>query len=58
MKLPNKDIIATIENTLKDLEKEDADKIRAKISLALQNVKTQKNKLSKYERKIFASITI
>ena len=37
--LPNKDIIATIKDTVKDLEKEEADTIRAKISLTLQNLK-------------------
>ena len=28
--LPNKDIIATVEDAVKDLEKEEADRIRAK----------------------------
>ena len=37
--LPNKDIMATIENVVKDLEKEETDTIRAKISLAIQNYK-------------------
>ena len=31
--LPNKDIIATVEDAVKDLEKEEADTIRAKVSL-------------------------
>ena len=37
--LANKDIIATIEDAVKDLEKEQADTIRAKVSLTLQNSK-------------------
>ena len=35
----NKDIIATIENAVKDLEKEDADTIRSQISLMVQSLK-------------------
>ena len=49
--LPNEDIIATIEDAVKDLEKEDADTIRAKISLTLQNSKPHKDTLYKNERK-------
>ena len=37
--LPNKDIIATVEDAVKDLEKEKVDKIRAKVSLTPQNSK-------------------
>ena len=37
--LPNKDIIATVEDAVKDLEKEEADTIRVKVSLTLQNSK-------------------
>ena len=37
--LPNKDIIATIEDAVKDLEKEEPDTIRTKIYLTLQNSK-------------------
>ena len=37
--LLNKDIIATIEDAVKDLEKEEANTIRAKISLIFQNSK-------------------
>ena len=44
---PNKDIIATIEDAVKDLEKEEADTIRAKVSLTLQNSKPPKDNLSK-----------
>ena len=49
--LPNKDIIATIEDAVKDLEKEEADTICAKVSLTLQNSKSPKDNLSKDERK-------
>ena len=45
--LPSKDIIATIEDAVKDLEKEEADTICAKINLALQNSKAPKDNLSK-----------
>ena len=48
--LPNKDIIATIEVAVKDLENEETDTIAAKISLTLQNSKPRDN-LSKDERK-------
>ena len=36
--LPNKDIIATIKDAVKDLEKEEADRIRAKVSLSMINL--------------------
>ena len=49
--LPKKDIIATVEDAVKDLEKEEADTIRAKVSLTLQNSKPPKDNLSKDERK-------
>ena len=49
--LPNKDIIATIEDAVEDLEKEEADTIRAKVSLTLQNYKPPKDNLSKDEHK-------
>ena len=49
--LPNKGIIATVEDAVKDLEKEEADTIRAKVSLTLQNSKSPKDNLSKDERK-------
>ena len=49
--LPNKDIISTIEDAVKDVEKEEADTIRAKISLTLQNFKPPKDNLSKDEHK-------
>ena len=49
--LPNKDIIATIEDAVKDLEKEETDKIRAKVSLILQNSKPPKDNLSNDKRK-------
>ena len=46
----SKDIIATIENAVKDLEKEEADTIRANVSLTLQNSKPPKDNLSKGKR--------
>ena len=46
LKLPNKDIIANIENAVKDLEKEGADMICAKVSLTIQNSKLPKDTLS------------
>ena len=49
--LPNEDIIATVEDAAKDLEKEETDTIRAKVSLTLQNSKPPKDNLSKDERK-------
>ena len=49
--LLNKDIIATIEDAVKDLEKEETDTIHAKVSLTLQNSKPPKDNLSKYEHK-------
>ena len=45
--LPNKDIIAAIEDAVKDLEKEDADTIFVKISLTRQNSKPPQDILSK-----------
>ena len=49
--LPNKDIIATVKDAVKDLEKEEADTICAKVSLTLQNSKPSKDNLSNDERK-------
>ena len=49
--LPNKDIIAAIEDAVKDLEKEEAGTIRAKVSLRLQNSNPPKDNLSKDEHK-------
>ena len=48
--LPNKDIIPTIENAVKDLEKVEAGTIRAKVGLTLQNSKPPKDNLSKDQR--------
>ena len=48
---PNKDTIATIENPVKNLEKDEVDTIHAKISLTHQNSKPPKDNLSKDERK-------
>ena len=47
--LPNKNITATVEDALKELEKEEADTIQTKISLSLQNFKLPKNNLSEDE---------
>ena len=49
--LPNKDIIATIEDAVKNIEKEEDDSIRAQVNLTLQNSKPPKDNLSKDERK-------
>ena len=49
--LPNKDILATKEDAVQDLEKEKADRIREKVRLTLQNSKPLKDYLSKDERK-------
>ena len=49
--LPNKDILATVKDAVKDLEKEEADTICAKVSLTLQNSKPPKDNLSNDERK-------
>ena len=47
----NKDIIANIEDTAEYLEKEEADMIRAKLSLTLQYSTPPKDNLSKDRRK-------
>ena len=49
--LPYKDIIPTVKDAVKDLEKEEVDTISAKVSLALQNSKPPKDNLSKDEHK-------
>ena len=49
--LPNKDIIATVEDAVNYLEKEETDTIRAKVSLTLQNSKPPKDNLYKDEHK-------
>ena len=54
--LPDKDIIATIEDAVMDFEKEEADTIRAKVSLTLQNSKPPKDNLPKDERKALKEI--
>ena len=41
-RIPIKDIIATIKDAVKDLEKEEADTIRANVSLTLQIYKRTK----------------
>ena len=54
--MPNKDIIATIENTVKDLEKEDTDTVRSQISLTVQNSKSPKDNFATTERKAFTEL--
>ena len=49
--LPNKDIIASSEDAVKDLQQEEVDTIRAKTSLTLQNSKPPKDNLLKDKRK-------
>ena len=56
--LPNKDIIATIEDPVKDLEKEESDMIRAKVSLTLQNCKPTKDNLPKNEAKLWMNYNL
>ena len=53
--LPNKVTIATIEDAVKDLEKEEADKMSAQINIKLQNSKPRENlsKNAKNECKAF-----
>ena len=54
--LINKDIIPTVEDAVKDLEKEEADTIRGKVRLTLQNSKPPKDNLSKDEYKAFKEL--
>ena len=54
--LPNKNIIATIEDALRNLEKEEADTICVKISLNRQNPKPSKDNLSEKECKAFKEL--
>ena len=49
--LPNKFILATIEDEVKDHGKEEADTIYVKVSLTLQNSKPPKDNLPKDELK-------
>ena len=49
--LPKKDIIASSEDAVKDLQQEEVDTIRAKTSLTLQNSKPPKDNLLKDKRK-------
>ena len=53
---PKKDIIATTEDAVKNLKKEEADTIRAKVRLTLQNSKPPKDNMSKNERKALKEI--
>ena len=54
--LRNKDIIATVEDAVKDLEKEEVDTICAKVSLTLQSSKPPNDNLSKDERKALKEV--
>ena len=54
--LPNKNIIATIEDALRNLEKEEADTICVKINLNRQNPKPSKDNLSEKECKAFKEL--
>ena len=49
--MPNTDFVATIRDAVKDLEKVEADMIRAKISLTVINSKPSKDNLCKNESK-------
>ncbi|XP_057292500.1 uncharacterized protein LOC130621201 [Hydractinia symbiolongicarpus] len=48
--IPKKEIVAKVEEAIKDLPKEEADTVRAKVSLTLQKSKTPKDNLQKSER--------
>ena len=49
--MSNKDIIATIEDKVKDLQREEADTILVKIIFTLRNSQPPKDNFSKDERK-------
>ena len=48
--VPNKERIAKVEDAIKNLPMEEADTVRAKVSLTLQATKTPKDNLSKQQR--------
>ena len=54
--LPNKDIKTAKEDAVKNLRKEEADTICAKVSLTLQNSKPHKENLTKDENKAFKEL--
>ena len=54
--LPDKDIKPPIEDAVKDLEKQEADAICAKVSLTLQNSKPPKDNLSEDEHKTLTQL--
>ena len=54
--LPNKHIIATIEDPVRDFEREETDTVCAKISLALQNSKPPKDNISKDEHQVLKKL--
>ena len=54
--LPNKDIIANVEDAVKDLEKKESETIPTKISLTIENSKPPKDNLSKDKRRAFKEL--
>ena len=56
--LTNKDIIATIEHAIKDLEKEEADMIYANVSLTLQNSKLLRITCPRMSTKLWKSYNL
>ena len=56
--LPNKDIISTVEDAVKGLVKEEADKICAIISLTFPNSKPSKDNLSKDECNVWKNYSL
>ena len=54
--IPTKEIIAEVENAVKDLDKVEGDNIRAKISLTLRNAQQPEQNISKEERKTLKSL--
>ena len=54
----NEDIVATIKDAVKDIEKEETDTFCAKASLTLQNTKIPKYYFSKNERKALKDLQL
>ena len=54
--LPNKHIIATIEDPVRDFEREETDTVCAKISLVLQNSNSPQDNISKDEQKVLKEL--
>ena len=53
-----KDIIATLEDSVNDFEKEEADTLCTKIRLTLQNFKPPKDNLSKNKRRALKNFNL